>query len=121
METWQLDDYGYILTANRKMEPVEPMGPKHPMWEYAVKEVKSLLTHTERIFDEETVKAIAMDHNAWMELIKDASAVMAVRDRENRMAMLTGTVTKIRKDAESDLRLDNLFGSSTTTTNQNPF
>lgn len=124
-EIWGASGVFYLPDENdrnKKNEPVEPMGPKHPMWNFALDEVRSLLTHAERVFDEDTVESVAMDHDAWMNLIKEASAVMTIRDKENRMAMLTGTIGKIREDAESELRLNNLFGGNTKTTPpQNPF
>lgn len=98
--------------SKRKTKP-EPMGPTHPMWSYALTEVKQLLERSGRVYDEKTVEEIAMDQNAWDQLIADASANFALWDQANRIRLLVETLGRIRRDAESELRIEQLFGKGT--------
>lgn len=73
----------------KKAEISQKMDPSHPRWESALEEVSTMLLQADRIFDRETVIAIAMDDDAYYELASEASENMVFHSqllKKDRMA-----------------------------------
>jgi len=99
-------------------EPVTPMGPKHPFWKEAKREVESLLQQAGRVYDKKTIEAIAVDHESWDQLIIEAGENMRTLDKERRMNSLFETLDKVKTKTRSKGILDSLFGGNTHVTGQ---
>lgn len=106
-------DYFDDPLDRKEQKDYGPMGPKHPFWKEAKREVESLLRQAGRVYDKKTVEAIAMDHDAWGQLIDEASENMRIVDQANRMNMLMDMVKEVRSEVESRNRRKNLFGGET--------
>lgn len=123
METWLLDqdmdDYDH--RKNQPKVDYGPMGPNHPGWKFKCDEVAHQLSRAGRVIDQETIEFIAQDNKAWQELLIQVKANYPIIDAQIKAQIFSDFLSNVRTNAESDQRLENLFGGKTTTTEQNPF
>jgi hypothetical protein len=109
---YELDDE-LFYSSRKKNEKIEQMGPKHPCWNYALEEVESLLQQAGRVYDKTTIESIAMNHSAWDQLIEEALVNNEIKTKQVRGRILMETVDRIRNGAESEMRIQKLFGDGT--------
>ena len=81
----------------------EPMGPNHPLWEIELEDVRSLLLKSGRVFDEETVVAIAMSDTAFEELAYQAAENSGLRFVQIRSEALRVAVSIGRSGTGANL------------------
>lgn len=115
METWSIDEANFFNNIGKEKNKVhyEQMGPRHPFWEHMLYETEDLLKKAGRVYDQATVEAIAMDEESWFALSKEAGANMEEKAMQRRMGMLSEALGNMRKDAESQRRIDDMFGEGT--------
>lgn len=117
METWRLDEEEHFRNMGKEKKTVNygPMGPNHPGWESMLQETEDMLKHAGRIYDQATIKAIALDEVEWTRLSKEANKNIMDRAKDARFSALGETIGRIRNDAKSQQRLNNLFGGNVKT------
>lgn len=113
---WRLQEEEFFSNMGKPKKPsvdYGAMGPNHPGWKDMLWETEHMLQQAGRVYDQNTIEAIAQDEKAWDELSKEAIANMSKKAEVARFQALTDTLGRIRSEAKSQKRLDDLFGGDT--------
>lgn len=110
---WETDFGDY--NRHRKKETVDlgPMGPNHPGWRYAKREIEDLLHQAGRVYDQSTIEGIAQDQSLWRELSREAAENMIEQSQQMKFDAMANILREVKKDTTNKGLLKNLFGGET--------